>query len=79
MHTKVIVKPKESLRTNTEKKYHFTWMYIQEMGRMDALPQGAPATAPMALLPPVLTTGCPGKKGARRSTTPIGPIPGPAQ
>ena len=27
--------------------------------------------------PWVLTTGCPGKKGAKWALTPIGPIPGP--
>jgi hypothetical protein len=52
-------------------------MYIIEMGRMLALPHGAALTAPSACVPPVFTIGLPGRKGASRSTTPIGPIPGP--
>ena len=52
-------------------------MYIIEIGRMLALPHGAALTAPDACAPPVLTTGLPGRNGARCFATPIGPMPGP--
>mmetsp|Transcript_20572 Transcript_20572/g.55435 ORF Transcript_20572/g.55435 Transcript_20572/m.55435 type:complete len:246 (+) Transcript_20572:1016-1753(+) len=56
--------------------------YMYEMGRMEAEPQGAAATAPKAWsLPrpsePSLTRGLPGRNGARWLLTPIGPTPGP--
>ena len=47
------------------------------MGRMAAEPKGAAATVPNAFSPPIFTTGCDGKKGARCAFTPIGPMPGP--
>ena len=52
-------------------------MYIIEIGRMLALPQGAADTAPMPCIPPVGITLWVGRKGARCATTPIGPMPGP--
>jgi hypothetical protein len=42
-----------------------------------ALPHGAADTAWIALAPPVFTTGCPGRYGARCAATAMGPIPGP--
>ena len=44
---------------------------------MLALPQGAAATAGIALSPPVCASGCPGRNGARCAATAIGPMPGP--
>ena len=44
---------------------------------MLALPQGAAETGPIASSPPVGTTGCPGRNGARCAATQIGPMPGP--
>ena len=60
-------------------------MYIQEMGRIDADPNGAAVTAPSLLgihksdpqsLPEASgSTLCPGKNGAKCSRTPIDPTP----
>ena len=44
---------------------------------MLALPQGAAETAPIPCSPPTVTTGWPGRNGARCAATPIGPMPGP--
>ncbi len=44
---------------------------------MEALPQGAAETAVIALEPPVLMIGCPGRKGAKWDLHEIGPTPGP--
>jgi hypothetical protein len=44
---------------------------------MEALPQGAAETGPMARSPPVGITGWPGRKGARCAAAQMGPIPGP--
>ena len=58
-------------------------MYIHEMGRIEAEPNGAALIAPLAFgttelpSPPEVTTECPGRKGARCSATPIVPTPGP--
>mmetsp|Transcript_2252 Transcript_2252/g.3947 ORF Transcript_2252/g.3947 Transcript_2252/m.3947 type:complete len:210 (-) Transcript_2252:1252-1881(-) len=65
----------------------FILMYIQEMGKIAALPNGAPAMAPSNLgthrsLPQSFpeasgSTAWPGRKGARWDATPIEPTPGP--
>ena len=52
-------------------------MYPYEISRMLALPQGAAETAGIADGPPVGTTACPGRNGARCDATAIGPMPGP--
>ncbi|MNZ97941.1 hypothetical protein D3C78_1172070 [compost metagenome] len=53
-------------------------MYIQLIGRMLALPQGAALTAVFcASGPSSSTTGWLATKGARCAFTPIGPMPGP--
>src|SRR5476649_2600648 len=53
------------------------FMYAYEISRMLELPHGAADSAWIALAPPVLTIGCPGRYGARYAATPIGPMPGP--
>jgi hypothetical protein len=53
-------------------------IYIHEMGRIDADPQGAAATAPWPACGPLI--GCTlwlAMKGARCALRPIGPMPGP--
>lgn len=45
------------------------------MNRIEALPHGAAATAPIGKLPPVGTIGCDGKNGARCLATQMGLIP----
>ena len=52
-------------------------MYAYEISRMLALPHGARRIAWIALAPPVVTIGWPGRYGARCAATPIGPMPGP--
>ena len=52
-------------------------MYPYEIKHANAEPKGAPEIAEMASLPPVGTTGFPGKNGARCLATQIGPTPGP--
>src|SRR5258708_39981826 len=52
-------------------------MYAYEISRMLALPHGAADSAWIALGPPVVIIGCPGRYGARCDATPIGPMPGP--
>ena len=51
------------------------------LGKIAGLPQGAADTVPIdsgrRSAPGIGTTGCTGRKGARCSRTPIGPIPGP--
>lgn len=42
------------------------------MRQIDALPNGAAETALMAFVPPVVTRGCPGRKGVRCSATQMG-------
>mmetsp|Transcript_75958 Transcript_75958/g.183653 ORF Transcript_75958/g.183653 Transcript_75958/m.183653 type:complete len:234 (-) Transcript_75958:1843-2544(-) len=61
-------------------------MYIQLMGRISALPNGAAATPPLRFVtvstpappsPPTGTTSWPGRKGAKCAATPMVPTPGP--
>jgi hypothetical protein len=47
-------------------------MYAHEMRRIDALPNGAPETALIALRPPVLMIGCLGRNGESFSVTHTG-------
>ena len=50
-------------------------MYIHEMGRISALPNGAADTGRRVAAGS--TTGCAGRNGARCAATAIGPMPGP--
>ncbi|MNV48149.1 hypothetical protein D3C71_1400420 [compost metagenome] len=53
-------------------------IYIQLIGRIEALPNGAAETAPCwVVTPSICTTLWPGTNGARWAFTPIGPMPGP--
>ena len=52
-------------------------IYIQDIGKILALPQGAAETAPMPFFGPEFIKTWFGKKGSKCFATPIGPIPGP--
>src|SRR5580692_9469490 len=58
-------------------------IYIQEIGKIPALPQGAAETGPMCNLEGSdspsreVKTGWLGRKGTKCFATPIGPTPGP--
>ena len=52
-------------------------MYIQEIGKILALPQGAAETEPIPVLGPDSIKTWLGKKGSKCFPTPIGPMPGP--